>query len=387
MERRIGCFNVPAFEIELARANNRRLRSWPAVLVAENSAAAILLEVSPEARNEGIHDAMKLWQARRTCPGLLVIMADTRRLSTGQKIIGQIFKRFSPACELANPGEFYLDLTGTARLFGDSVTTASRLKKELSETGIRGSMGVAANKLVSNVATRSSGNNGLSEVRPGNEQSFLSPLPVRWLPGVRRLFGPAWPQTATKMEDLCLTLNRDVAAVRAEQLEMVFGRRSRVLKQWSTGFDPSPVWGESGRPALEIFQTLEKDECDDDILLNVLFRIVERLCSGLRQQHRYLREIKLVLQYADRREITKTLSLFRPTRLESEIYPASEKLFLAVSRRVRIRRIGLTAIPTKEPIQFELFAATREASLASAPDALENQDEQKLVYHGCKQVH
>ena len=197
------------------------------------------------------------------------------------------------------------------------------------------------------------------QVRPGNEQSFLSPLPVNWLPGVQRLFAPGWVQTATKMEELCLKLNRDVAAVRTDQLEMVFGTRARVLKQWSIGFDPSPVWGDSGAPSTEIFQTLERDEIDDDVILNALFRLIERLCVRVRQQNRSVGAITLFLQYTDGRDVAKTQKLCRPTQLESDIYPEIEKLFFSVTRRVRIRRIGLAGDPSRGPAQLNLFSSAR----------------------------
>ena len=387
MEPRIGCFKVGAFEIELARIDDRRLRNWPAAVVARNSAAATLLELSSEAVEEGVRDGMKLWQARQVCPDLKVIFSDTARLSKGNKLVQESLARVAPVFERANAGEFYFDVTASGAISGEPIRTATQLTSELSASGIHGTTGLARNKLVSNVATRCFERKSIYEVRSGEERAFLSPLPVNWLPGVRRLFGPRWMQTRTKMEELCLRLNRDVAAVDTAQLQIVLGRPARVLKQWSIGLDPAPVWGEAVENAAEAFRTFEKDENDDDVLLNCLFRLTERLCSQLRQRNRRLREIKLFLQYADGREIIKTHRFRSPTQLESGLYPEVEKLFFSVNRRVRMRRVGVSGMAVARAVQFELFDSTRDRAVASAVHSFANRHENEVPRRGFQPMH
>jgi DNA polymerase-4 len=383
MDRRIACFTVPSFEIELARLNDRGLRNWPTAVAPGNSSRATLLEVSLEARQEGVDSGMRLWQALQICPALRVIATDTHRLFLGQKLLQENIKCFSPVYELANQGEFYLDLTGTGRLFGDAATTALRIKNRILRLGIQGAMGLAANKLVSNVAAKFLEPQSIYDVKPGNEKSFLSPLPVNCLPGLSRLFGPKSKEALTRLEELCLKLNGDVAEVATHELELVFGSKAQLLKQWSVGIDPSPVWRDSAMPLFEIFHTLGKDEIDDAILLNICYQLLERLCSNMRTQNRWLKEITLVLQYSDGREIRTRNKFVTASRAESTIYPALQNLFLSVNRRVRIRRIGLIGHPSKiELAQIELFdrdSLNRAESLSAALDSIRDRYGDELI--------
>src|ERR671914_1834923 len=125
MERQIVCFNVPAFEIALARIDNPSLREWPTAVAPAYNSRSFLWEVSAEARQQGLCRGMRLSHARQICPDLRVVAPDPRRVSLGQRLVQDTIQKFSPLYELANKGEFYADLSGSTRLFGDAATVAA----------------------------------------------------------------------------------------------------------------------------------------------------------------------------------------------------------------------------------------------------------------------
>jgi DNA polymerase-4 len=357
MERRIICFNVPSFEIALARVNEPSLRRWPAAVAPLHYTRSFLWEVSAEARQEGIYEGMALSDARRLCPRLRIIAPDARRISLGQKLLRETIQYFSPIYELANRGQLYADVSGSTRLFGDPASIAGRIHSEISQRhGISGAAGVAHSKLVSGVIANLLDPASIYRVRPGDEESFLRPLPVTCLPELRRLFGANCDDIIAMLEELCLRSLGHIAAVPAGQLELVVGGKARLLKQWAKGIDPSPIWPESQTPLLGLSHTFDGDEIDDSSLLTVSYRLLERICNDLRRQNRSVTRVALTLGYADGLQICKTRKCWPPSCFESEIYPVVEDLFFSINRRVRVRRILLNvdAMPAATT-QLDLF--------------------------------
>ena len=374
MERRIICFNVPSFEIALARLNEPCLRRWPAAIAPLHYTRSFLWEVSAEARQEGIYQGMALSDARRVCPRLRIIGPDARRVSQGRKLLQESIQQFSPIYELANHGQFYADVTASRRLFGGAATMAARINYDISQRhGISGATGVAANKLVSGVVANLLDPSSIHHIRSGDEESFLGPLPVSCLPELDRLFRPRTGEILANFEELCLKLLRDLRAVPQDQLELLIGGKARLLKQWALGIDPSPVCPESKTALRVISHTFDSDQIDDNALLAVSYRLLERICNDLRRENRSLSGVTLLLDYTDGRQMSKRRQCLPPSSFESEIYPVLEDLIFSVNRRVRVRRVGLNvdAVPSTTT-QLDLFHQESCSTVKNLSGAIES---------------
>ena len=96
-----------------------------------------------------------------------------------------ILRRFTPLVEPISIDEAFLDVTGSAALFGDGPTIARRIKDEIrAEVGLTASVGVASTKLVAKIASDLRKPDGLVVVPAGDEAAFLAPLPIARLWGV-----------------------------------------------------------------------------------------------------------------------------------------------------------------------------------------------------------
>ena len=89
---------------------------------------------------------------------------------------------------MASIDEAYLDMTGTGRLHGPAMKAADLLHQTMKrETRLNCSIGIAAARVVAKVASDQAKPNGVLQVLPGLEASFLAPLAVRRLPGVGKV--------------------------------------------------------------------------------------------------------------------------------------------------------------------------------------------------------
>ena len=367
MERCIACLFVPDFEVTLARLHDRSLNGRLAAVVTTNSKRAVLTAVSSEALDDGLRAGMTLVHALRLCPTLRVITRDNRRLELGQRLLQQSVQRFSPIYEAADYGEIYIDLTGTGRLFGDPRTSASRLRRQISnDHGLAGIVGIAANKLVSRVCSGRAETADVYSVAPGSERKFFAPLPINSLPRLDRLLAPKTAQLLTTLDELRLKALGQLTEISIDHLELVLGSKARLLRQWASGIDQSPVWADSLEAVRQLWQTLDDDEIDDDAILGSLYSFVERLSLNLRKQKSCAAEVTLIVQYSDGYEIKKRRSLSAPTDLEVEIFSTVQELFLAIDRRVCVRRIGIRLQTMQRSArQLSLFATPQVRSRES----------------------
>jgi DNA polymerase-4 len=273
-----------------------------------------------------------------------------------------------------NRGQLYADVSGSDRLFGDAASIGARIHSEISERhGISGATGVARNKVVSGVIANLLDPASIYQVRPGNEESFLRPLPVTCLPDLRRLFAANCDDIIAILEELCLRSLGNLAAVPAGQLELIIGGKARLLKQWAIGIDPSPIWPESKTPLLGLSHIFDGDEIDDNVPLTVSYRLLERICHDLRRQNRSLSGVTLTLVYGDGLQISKRRKCWPPSCFESDIYPVVEDLFFSIKRRVRVRRIVLNVdVMPRATTQLDLFHQESCSALRNLSGAIDS---------------
>jgi len=131
MERQIACLYIPSFEIALARAQNAALRNRPVAVAPVHTSRALIREVSPEASAEGLQPGMSVELARMMCPALRIVPPDSSRVEAAHRELEQRVFSCAPAWESIRPGSLFLDFTGTTRLFGPPINTATRIGREL----------------------------------------------------------------------------------------------------------------------------------------------------------------------------------------------------------------------------------------------------------------
>lgn len=357
MDRQIVCFQIPSFGIALARRTDTSLRTRPVAIAPAHSPRARLLEASREAVGDGVVPGISLDLARRLCPALRVLPPDSHRTRAVHRELQQLVAGFAPLWEPVRPGHFYLDLTGTTRLYGRVVDAAARLEREINaRQELTGVIGIAGSKLVSHLAAIALGQpSQLVSILPGAEQTFLEPLPIDLVPGLTRTHGPAIRIT---LDDLNLHTWGAIAATPMRHLELAVGSAAHLLHEWSLGIDPTPVRAAIEQPSLERTRRLDPDVIDDDVVLGHAYDLLEQLCRGLRQQQRVCRRLVLTLRQSDHIERSAHRTLETGTYWEHDLAGVLKTLFFAACRRrVRLQRIALRAEALEPPSeQLALFA-------------------------------
>ncbi|NGZ97114.1 MAG: hypothetical protein CV089_13520 [Nitrospira sp. WS110] len=363
MDRHIICLRIPSFGIVLARAADRSLRDRPVAVAPTHTPRAVIQEISTEAFQEGLQPGISIDFGRLICPGLRVIPPDPSLAHAAHRELQRHISSVAPVWESIKPGSLFLDLTGTTRLFGPPIDLAARISRELAhQQRWPSTIGLAGNKLVSQLAATTLGKPPqVLSIHPGSEQSFLAPLPTMLLPGLHRAtISRMWQ----RLKDVNLLTLGAIAAVSLAHLQAILGTPANVLHDWAQGIDCSPVHPLTTQPVIERVIHLDPDDVDDRVLLGRLYRLLEQICTTLRQHQRVCRLIMLTVRHRDHVERTAEEPLPQGTFWEVDLQPALTRLFYrCFTRRVRLTRMMLR-VSRLEPASQQLSLFDESDSLS-----------------------
>src|SRR5205814_6997283 len=276
MSRTIAHVDMDAFYAAVEQRDRPELRGQPVIVGAEPTGRGVVSAASYEARVYGVRSAMPISTAARLCPHgafLPVDMDKYRRVSTE---IMAILDAFSPLVEPISVDEAFVDLTGTASLFGPPPEAARAIKTRIrAETGLTASAGLAANKFIAKVASDLEKPDGLVVVPPGREAAFLAPLPIGRLWGVGRVMADA-------LSGLGITTIGQLQAMPRAVLVRRFGPHGADLHDLAFGRDDRPVEPYTAPKSMGAEETFESDCRDRARLAAVLRGQAERVARELR---------------------------------------------------------------------------------------------------------
>jgi DNA polymerase IV len=336
----------PAFCTTLEGLVAPALRTRPLAVAPPGSDRATILALSAEARWAGLEPGMPVRKAQRLCSDLIVLPPNPKLYARASRALHEILRLFAPAIEPLGYGHAFLDLTGTTRLLGSAEDVAARIRREASaRLGIPLSVGVAANKLVSQAAIRadrrtggSAGRRAASEllyVPAGEERRFLAPHPVEVLPDLDA-------RLRQRLDDYQLDFIGEVAAIHEGALCAVLGPSGRILRARARGIDPRPVLPPERQSEFHVSHTLSTDTNDFRVLHPLLRALSERLGRRLRARGLTAGRLRVEVTYADYTATARAVSL-NVAILDAELWHAALRAFaLANTKRLAVRSVALT---------------------------------------------
>ncbi len=360
--------DLDAFFASVEQRDRPELRGRPVIVGGGGgeNARGVVSAASYEARVFGVHSAMWLREAWRRCPNGVFLPVDGRRYQVASRDVMNVLRRYTPLMEPISIDEAFLDVTGSAALFGDGSSIARQIKDEVrTEVGLTVSVGVASTKLVAKVASDLRKPDGLVVVPPGDEAAFLAPLPIGRLWGVGE-------KTAAALADYAVRTIGDLAALPADLIERRFGKHGAALIERARGIDPDPV--HEGDPAKSVGHehTFDVDTSDPEVIERTLLAMADGVAGRLRSARVRAGTVAVKIRDSGFRTITRQRTLPEPTDLTEPIFRIALELARPEVRGVRVRLLGVTASNLGEREQLALFETTepRRRRAVEAADAV-----------------
>jgi nucleotidyltransferase/DNA polymerase involved in DNA repair len=312
----------------------------PILVGGSPESRGVVSTASYAARRFGCHSAMPMAQAIRLCPQALRFPPRHDLYAEySRKVMGVL--SFHGPLEQMSIDEAYVEIDAAriGRALGLEIKDGVR-----KATGLTISVGLAANKLVSKVASAFAKPDGLTVVEPGAEAAFLAPLDVEKLPGVG-------PRTRERVAELGVRTIGDLALLPLDVLTAHFGPAGgQSLYEHSHGRDDSPVVVAHDLKQISQEMTFPRDVADRAILWRTLREQSEGVARRLTAKSLLARTITLKLRYADFQSFTRSVTLPLPTDDSATISRAAADLIRANWDRARpIRLLGVGASRFVDP--------------------------------------
>ena len=275
-------------------------------------------------------------RAIRLCPKAMIVPVPWEACVTLSGRIRDVLGTFAPEVEQASSDEFYLDLTGTERLYKEEPLqeTARRMRDAvLAQTRLSVSIGGGTSKLVAKLAATRAKPAGVHVVAPGDELAFMRQFALADLPFV----GPRFQERLARYN--LKSVNDALAAGRVNLREWFGEREGEWLWESIHGISHGVVESGGDPKSISRDETFAKDIDDDAWLNQELIRLVDRAASDLREDELLARTVTVRIRDFDFADRQASRTLDAPV--------ISDRAVLRVARDLLARLRRTRAVPAR----------------------------------------
>lgn len=354
------------FELQVERLLDSSLRTRPIAIISSHNQNGTIVAASPEALSEGLYPGLKVALARRMAHSVILLPYNSTLYARVHNYLFQTLSRYSPLIEPTVFGQYFADLTGMQKIYGNSLQAGYLLAQDIrSKVSLQSHIGISSNKLVSQITTAIVPET-IYRVTPGDEPTFLAPLATEVLPTVSE------PAVNKITRFLLMNQVQDVQQITEdpETGVILFGKYFRRVYQEARGQDNTPVKPPQQRDHLMEQTVLVEDTNDEEKLLGTVRNLAEQLAYQLRQRRQVTRALTVEIHYTDGYKSQRRGSVSANDDLT--VITAATRLFLAANyRRNRVRALMLDATNFQPVInQLDLFRAPKDLRLSQALDRI-----------------
>ena len=348
MRKIIHC-DCDSFYASVEMGDDPSLRGLPVAVGGSPDSRGVVATCNYAARAFGVHSAMPMSQAKRACPGLVIVGTNMEKYRHESARILAIFKDFTSLIEPLSLDEAFLDVSNCTEAQGSATHIAQEIRQRVrEEIGITLSAGIAPNKFLAKIASDWNKPDGQFTITPDAIPDFMRTLPVTKIFGVGSV-------TANKMRNMGLLTCLDLQQLSLAELTGQFGKFGARLYQLCRGEDKREVSSERIRKSVSTERTFSSDLPDLDACLKSLVPLyadLERRVEKARCEH-LIKSRTLKLRFQGFHTTTVSEAGYR---LDQDVY--QQLLARAWERgRIPVRLLGLgVQLKTENPSeQIELF--------------------------------
>ena len=290
-KRYIMHIDLDSFFVSVERLYDPSLIGKP-VIIGGNAQRGVVASCSYETRKFGVHSGMSSRDAFKLCPDAISVRGNLERYSQFSKEVTRIIEDMVPLYQKASVDEFYIDLTGTDRFYDPYKLATEVRQRIIKETRLPISFGLASGKTIAKMATNRAKPNGQLFVPHGSETDFLTPLPIRAIPGMGE-------STCKKLYKYGIEKIGDLQKVQLRFLETIFGKNGIWIYEKARGVDYGEIVPHSDRKSISTETTFNANVSDRRKLETTLVSMTEELSSKLRRENKLASCLAIKIRYAN----------------------------------------------------------------------------------------
>jgi len=342
--------------------HNPRLHGKPvAVGGSIEERHGIILAKSYEAKARGVQVGEAIWQAKRKCPGLIIVPPDYAKYLRFSKLFRKILLDYSEQVESFGIDENWVDVTGSIGLFGSGEKIANIIRERVKfELGVTVSVGVSYNKIFAKLGSDVKKPDATTVITKKNFKDVAWPLPASDLLGVGRA-------TQAKFKYRGISTIGAIAHTEPKCLQGLLGKWGLMLHAYANGWDSSPVKSIEYVPRVKSVgnsTTCPRDlETEQDVHI-VFQNLAESIAERMRELRVLANTVQIMLRSNDLDWFERQIRLPCPSMISSELTSAAMKLLRnnyywhKPLRSIGIR--GTDLVPIDQERQLSMFGNEAE---------------------------
>jgi DNA polymerase-4 len=278
---------------------------------------------------------MPIRTAYRLCPHGIYLHGHFEEYERYSQAVKNILEQYAPLVEQASIDEFYLDMTGTQKMYGSMFAFASKLQEEIwTKLSLPCSIGIGSNKTIAKIGSDCMKPKGITFIIPGMEKEFLAPMPVETIPGVGKVM-------KEQLNSRGIYRIGDITKLLSDYFSIAFGRYGVDLWKKANGEGAQYLTIQRERKSISRETTFGKDVTSDEELKQTLFYLTGKVCQSLRKRGWEASTVEIKLRYIDFQTLIRSKTI-KPTDDDKIIFETAwELLKKAKTRRVAVRLIGI----------------------------------------------
>ena len=349
------------------------LRDVPTAVCGDPASRhGIILAKNEPAKRFGVRTAETIWQAKKKCPDLVLLPPHHDLYRQYSRRVNAIYEQYTDLVEPFGIDESWLDITGTAHLFGgDPRAIADDIRRRVrEELGLTLSVGVSFNKVFAKLGSDYKKPDATTVISRENWREIVWPLPVGDLlfvgQAARRTLGQYGVETIGQL-----------AACRPEMLETLMGKMGFQLYEYANGLEHEPVRSKEDREPVKSVgngTTFRQNLTTRDQARTGIALLADSVASRLRAAGLYAGGIQVTMRTPDFKTSSRQKQFAAPTHLMRELTQAAMELLESFWQPpTPIRMLTVTAIYLSDSDtafeQVDLFQ----------PQAIRNQEKQERI--------
>jgi len=350
---------MDAFFAAVEIRDNPELAGKPVIIGSLPGERGVVSTCSYEARVFGVRSAMPISEAYRRCPHGVYLRPNGHKYVEASRQIHKIWDKYTDICEHISLDEGFLDVTGSAHLFGGAENIAHEIKRRtLEETGLTCSVGVGYSMMSAKLASEEKKPDGFFKIPTAEAlRELIIDRSVRTIYGVGA-------KTAAELARVGITTVRHILE-NHEIVRAMFGKQGPQIADLAHGIDHRRVMTPIQHKSIGTETTFQTDITDVEYLQDVLLLIARRLSFDIQCQGLYASTITVKVIYAKTNmKIVTRAKTGDSTNKTRDIYNTAVEIFAKMEKQpvrlIGITLSGLTETPTAQLSLLDTGAGAEE---------------------------
>lgn len=360
MDRVILHCDLNCFYASVELLSRPDLREIPTAVCGDPSSRhGIILAKNEPAKRYGVQTAETIWQAKKKCPGLVLLPPHHGLYHEYSRKVNAIYDQYTDLVEPFGIDESWLDITGSMHLFGgDAAVIADGIRERIKrELGLTLSVGVSFNKVFAKLGSDYKKPDATTLIPPDRWREIVWPLPV----GAMLFAGPAAQKA---LGQYGVKTIGGLAAMDPALPEQLLGKLGRQLWEYANGLDRTPVRSQYEKEPVKSVGnsfTFREDLTTREQLRRGAAMLCDSVAGRLRAQGLYCGAVAVGLKDPAFRTVSRQKHLPCSTHLRGELLEAAMELIDRMWKPgTPVRLLSVTALALTDSVetyeQVDLFA-------------------------------